>query len=92
MSIPDAIHSSAIMEHEGVKYHVNCEWSALHKQAVIVVTKMDTPHMMSEVVPFRDVLAMHGEGQLNRSITERAMEVVLKLHDYCHELKTYHGV
>lgn len=92
MRIPDAIHSTLIVTHEGAKYHVDCAWLAVHRQATITVTKMDTPHMLSETVPYRDVIGMHGESRLQRSITERAQEMVRKLHDYCHELKTYHGV
>lgn len=92
MSIPDAIHSSAIVMHEGEKYHVDCAWSAIHQQAIITATKIGTPHMASDVMTCRDVLAMHGEGKLQRSITERAHVLVRRLHDYCHELKTYHGV
>jgi hypothetical protein len=92
MSIPDSIHSSAIVEYEGVKYHVDCAWDAIYQQACIVVTKVGTPHMASDVMTCRDLLAMRGEGKLQRSITERAHGLVRKLHDYCHELKTYHGV
>lgn len=92
MSIPDSIKSSAHVTYGGQKYHVDCAWSAIHQQAIITVTKIGTPHMLAETVPFRDVIAMHGESRLQRSITERAHEMVAKLHDYCHELKTYHGV
>lgn len=92
LKLPENMHATSIVEHDGQKYHVDSGWSSLSREAVIVVTKIGTNHMMSDVVGLDKLFAMHGEHKVGCFMRDRAMELVRRLHDYCHELKTYHGV